>query len=83
MRCYDVIQANQAKAREGNKWCWSTHPGSSVQVLANDTDSLGRFPKVQLIVLGIRVFSFLESKTLVTERLPSLKGRERDLIHRS
>ena len=83
MRCYDVSQANQARAIEGNKWRWSIHPGSSVQVLANATDSLGRFPKVQLIVLGIRVFSFLESKTLVTERLPSLKGRKRDLIHRS
>lgn len=85
MRCYDVDYANQARLieGEGNKWSYSILPGSNLQVLANTTYLLGRFPKVQLIVLGIRVFSFLESKTLVTERLPLFKGRKREPIHRS
>ena len=83
MKCYDIIQANCVRVKEGNKWLCSIYPGSSLPVLAYATDPLGRFPKVQLIILGITVFSFLESKTLATERLLELKGRKRDLIHRS
>lgn len=36
---------------------WSTSPW----------DSLGRLTKMQLVVLDIRIFSFLKGKTLVTE----------------
>lgn len=50
MKCYDIIQANCVRVKEGNKWLCSIYPGSSLPVLAYATDSLGRFPKVQLII---------------------------------
>lgn len=62
MKCYDIIQANCSRVKEGNKWLCSIYPGSSLPVLAYATDPLGRFPKVQLIILGITVFSFLRVK---------------------
>lgn len=80
MRCYDVIKQITPRMVEGSKWSRSTHPGNSLEVLANATDSLGRFPKVQLIVLGIRVFSFLKGKTLVTEITITQGHKERSDI---
>lgn len=67
MRCYDVVKPITPRTGEGSKESCPAHPGSSLQVLASATDSPGRLPKVRLLVLGIRVFSFLEGKTLVTE----------------
>lgn len=64
MSSHDVIEQITPGMVEGSKWWHSTHPGSRLLVPANATDWLGRFPEAQLILLGIRVFSFLEGKNL-------------------
>lgn len=69
MRHYD-IQANCSESsRKKQMATYSTHPGSSLQVLTHTYDSPVRLTKMQLIVLylDIRVLSFLQGKTLVTE----------------
>lgn len=75
MRCYDVIKQIMPRMGEGKQtgmfhtpWKQSTRAGQGHRFT-------GKVSKVQLIVSGIRVFSFLEGKTLATE-ITITQGRE-------